>query len=445
MGEQGDRTTRRQFLELAAAGTAGAVAVSRGGTSAAVETGGRGHYKTYMPGRLGPLELKNRFIRSAAYEGAGSALGPTVGEPTQAYLDIHRSYAAGGVAMAITGYMAVMEFGRKGNAVGAFDDRFVPALTRVADVVHGLENGCKLVAEIGHDGQGSFGLRGPPASILSPEGIEWPDHIGPSGINWLGKHEGHALTAAEVARFCTDMAEAARRLNEAGFDGINIHGAHHYLINSFLSPYTNRRNDKYGGSMAKRVEIVREMVAKMREHVGSDFAILIKLNCDDGPADNGVEGETNLKNFPKLVKLVVEAGVDAIDISGQERPGDPLRVGLSKPDDQSFYEKYAAKLDIEVPVILGCGNKNVELLEEIFTRQRGRIDFFCLARPLIREPDLPARWLEGRGGAQCDCISCNLCFRELWTGEPTHCVQLKRLKKEQDRVDEVPQAGVSGA
>lgn len=426
MGEKTKKTTRREFLELAAAGATGVAAASVGSDYAIANAKGRAHYKLYSPGRIGSMPLKNRFVRSAVFENGGAPNG----EVLDAYVDIHRAYAEGGVCLSITGYIAVMEYGKKGTHVCAYDDKFIPGLARVADVVHSVGNGCKIAAEIGHDGTSASGRADVLERRQSPTGVQWPSRIGPSGINWAGREEGHALSIAEIDRFTTDMGEATRRLKEAGFDGVEIHGAHHYLVNTFLSPFTNQRTDKYGGSLENRVRIVREMVEKMRDHGGDDFPILIMLNCDDGPQDNGTEGEINIDTFPELVNEIVKTGVDAIDISGSEKPGDPRRMRISKPERQSFYERYADSLNIDVPVILGCGHRNVELLEEIIKKEK--VDFFNFARPLLREPDLPNRWLEGRGRPEADCISVNLCFRALnEMAEPVHCVVLRRKIEKQ--------------
>lgn len=437
------KTSRREFIELVAAGSLATTAtgfVPSDQAEAAPPPGsrpaGRAHYKIFSPGRIGKMKLKNRIVRSAAFEGAGAITG----EVTEDMLRFHRGYAEGGVALTLTGYMAVMEYGKKSSHVCAYDDRFIPGLTKLAEAVHGAKDGCKIGAEIGHDGTSSNAPREGQAykpSMLSPTGVQWPNRISPSGIDWRGQPAGHTMTVAEIERFCEDMAQATRRLRDAGFDCVEIHGAHHYLVNTFLSPFTNRRTDNYGGSLKNRVRIVAEMIQRMRHYVGRDFPILIKLNCDDGAVDNGTPGEIDIHNFPAMVREIVKAGVDAIDISGSEKPGDPLRGNISKPEEQSFYLRYAEALDVGAPVILGCGNRNVELLEEILNRTKGKVDFFNFARPLIREPDLAKRWLEGRGDASALCTNSSLCFRRLTqTGEPIRCVVLEQMQKaEQERLE----------
>jgi 2,4-dienoyl-CoA reductase-like NADH-dependent reductase (Old Yellow Enzyme family) len=442
-------TTRRRFLELAAlAGGAGAAAAGLPGapaaaatrTAADVPSTGRAHYQVFQPGQLGPLRLKNRLVRSAAYMNTGSWQPETEGEVTDETIRVHREWAEGEVSMTMTGYMAVMPYGKKRTHVCAYDDKFIPGLTRLAAAVHGVGKDCKIVAEIGHDGTSSPNLQ-PPYS-LSPTGVDWGLRIGPSGIDWQGQTAGHVLTVEEIDRFTTAMAEAARRLKEAGFDGINIHGAHHYLINTFLSAYTNRRTDRYGGSMEGRAEIVREIVAKTRDRVGSDFAIIIKLNCDEGPVDDGIKDEINIRTFPKLALLVEKAGVDAIDVSGN----DPIRTGIEDPAEQSYYKAYTAKLDgLKIPVILSGGNRDVELLEELYVKQRGNIDFYAFARPLIRQPYLVKQWLEG-GAAKSECINVSLCFRAMGESPPrtAHCVVLERMKQAQEEARLLHDAGQPG-
>lgn len=402
-------STRRQFLG-AAAGSAAAAALGAP-AGAAAQAGApeqerssssgrsRAHYRLFSAGRIGTLELENRLVRSAAYEAGGAlASGLDKGKVTEGYLTMHRRFAEGGVGLIITGYMSVIDHEFLPGQIGAFDDRFLPGLEKVAETVHGVGNGCKIVAEIGHGG------------------VTW----GPSGYAWPTKRPGKVMTIEEIETFCTAMADAALRLQRAGFDGVEIHGAHHYTINAFLSPWSNRRTDRYGGSLEKRVEIVREMVGKMRDRVGPDFPILIKLNCDDGPVDDGTPGEIARDTFPALAREIVETGVDCIDVSGQQLPGDPLRKHLDRLVDESYFEAHARALEVDVPIILGCGNRNVELLERIVTRD-DRIEFVSFARPLFAEPDLPNRWREGRGSDSTACRNVNYCYYRIGREGMTHC------------------------
>lgn len=428
MNRKTKKTTRRQFLETTTAVAAGTALAAASGKPAAAKAKGRAHYEIFQPGQIGKMKLKHRLCRSAAYMNTGSYDPATAGEVTDDSIRIFKTYAENEVALDMTGYMAVMDYGKKPTHICASHDKFIPGLARLADAVHGVGNGCKMVAEIGHDGTAT-GIQGRDSNMISPTGIEWPARISPSGISGRGGGENHALSAAEVERFCTDMGEATRRLKEAGWDGCNIHGAHGYLIHTFLSARTNKRTDKYGGSIEKRVEIVREIVEKMRDQAGADFAIIIKLNCDIGRTEGGVEEAYEV--FRTIAKLVEAAGVDAIDISG----ANAIRSNIDDPEDQSYFKDYSAKLDnITIPVMLSGGNRHVDLLEDIFKKQEGKVDFFNFARPLIRQPDLIKQWLEG-GNPKSECTNDSLCFRALYNvpPRPAYCVQLERERLEAEK------------
>jgi len=206
-----------------------------------------------------------------------------------------------------------------------------------------------------------------------------------------------------------------------GFDGVQLHAAHGGLLSCFLSPYTNRRDDVYGGSVKNRARMVREIVSGAREKVG-DFPILIKMNGTDY-----VPGGIGVEDLPELAQEMQSCGVDAIEVSGgmwdclarteeelgfRPAPAPESHTRIERPDKQSYFLKYAERLDLDIPVILVGGNRDVERLEEIV---RGdKVDFVALCRPLISEPDLPQRWLEGRGKNTTDCISCNACLYDMY-------------------------------
>jgi 2,4-dienoyl-CoA reductase-like NADH-dependent reductase (Old Yellow Enzyme family) len=202
-----DSTTRRRFLGLALAGGAGATAVGLAGESAAaaaatdVAPTSRAHYAVFQPGRLGPLRLKNRLVRSAAYMNTGSWQPETEGEVTDETIRVHREWAEGEVSMTMTGYMAVMPYGKKRTHVCAYDDKFIPGLTRLASAIHGVGNDCKIVAEIG-----------PTDVVAEPEAAGSPSPTGGLGAAHRtvryrlgGKQTGHILTVEEIDRFTTDM------------------------------------------------------------------------------------------------------------------------------------------------------------------------------------------------------------------------------------------------
>jgi 2,4-dienoyl-CoA reductase-like NADH-dependent reductase (Old Yellow Enzyme family) len=225
------------------------------------------------------------------------------------------------------------------------------------------------------------------------------------------------------------LAEAIAARQAEGFDGVQFHAAHGGLLSRFLSPYSNRRQDEYGGPARNRARIIREAVDRARQRVG-DFPILIKMNGTDY-----VEGGIDLDNLRGLALEIQRAGVDAVEISGgmweclvrseeelgfRPVPAPESHTRLRRPERQSYFLPYAQRLALDIPVILVGGNRDVERLEAILGG--GRVDFISLCRPLIREPDLPHRWRAGRGDSATACISCNSCLYDMYTrldrGEP---------------------------
>jgi len=386
MSENAKKRSRREFFELAAAGTAGAAFASVEPKPVFAQGERRDGYKVFSEGRIAGIRLKNRLVRSATWESAASK-----GEVTETYIGLHKGLAEGGIGMIISGFIAPVKLEAAPQQVHAYDDQHIPGLRKVADAVHAADSQCKLVAQVGHGG----------------------GTVGPSGIRWPTKMAGRALSTEEVDEMATSFAEAIRRVKAAGWDGVELHGAHAYLLCSFLSPYTNKRTDKYGGSTENRVRIIRDIVAQARQRVGTDFPIIIKVNSDDG-----VKGGIDADTFPELANEVEKAGVDAIDVSGSNC----IQPGIDTPEKESYFRKAAESIDVNVPVILTGGNRSIGRLEKIL-QDSGKVDFFGIARPLIREPGLPKRWLEGEGEDVAKCIHCNGCFGTIMKGGPVHCIQ----------------------
>ena len=371
--------------------TAIAVGASSGLDCLAAQADGRrDNYRLFSEGRIAGLRLKNRLVRSATAENAWheSAM-------TEEGIELYRGLAGGGVGLIISGFMGVAQEGRSNHLQTPIsDDRFIASLSKIAGVVHDTNKECKVVVQLAH-----VGMQAAVTEPLGPTTTAWP-HI---------KAKPRALTTKQVEGIVVSFAQAARRAKEAGFDGVQLHAAHGYLLSSFLSPYTNARTDRYGGSLEKRVTVIREIVEQVRALVGPDFPILIKMNCDDF-----VEGGIDIHSFPAHAQEIEKAGVQAVEVSGNN----PVREKISA-EEQSYFLKYAQQLKLKVPVILTGGNRSVERLEQI--AGAGTPQFFGFARPLLREPDLPVRWLEGRGAPEAACISCGRCIRGFFQGKATRC------------------------
>jgi 2,4-dienoyl-CoA reductase-like NADH-dependent reductase (Old Yellow Enzyme family) len=243
----------------------------------------------------------------------------------------------------------------------------------------------------------------------------------PSSIfDTLLKQTPRALTLEEIETIIEGFAASVQRAQEAGFDGVQLHAAHGWLLSSFLSPHTNIREDAYGGSIENRSLVVNEIYRRARKKVGEDFPILIKINTMDFLPD-GID----IQESAQLAKIFSELGFDAIEASGgmweamvqgQEKLGwEPFlipeaRVNVNTKNKEAYFLEGAKEIKKEIssPVILVGGIRSFGRAEEIL--EQGMVDFVSMARPLIRQPDLPNLWLSGNAQDSAECISCNACF-----------------------------------
>jgi 2,4-dienoyl-CoA reductase-like NADH-dependent reductase (Old Yellow Enzyme family) len=364
---------------------------------------GRENYKIYSEGRIGSLVLKNRLVRSATCDyQAGEG-----GKVTSGERDIYRRLAEGGAGFIITGLMAVVPegVGTKGQHC-IYDDTCIPEIAKLASAVHETENQCRIMAQLCHPGR------------QVPHKVTAAECIGPSAVESpLLVRQAREMSQDDIKSMVAAFAEAILRVKQAGFDGVQLHAAHGYLLSSFLSPYTNHRTDSYGGDTRNRVRIIKEIVTLARDKAG-DFPILVKCNCDDH-----IPGGISRDSFPELAVEIAGTGADALEISGgmwdclvrtEEALGfvpvpiPESRVRIDSPDKQSYYYTYVKALRLPVPLILTGGHRNIEHMEKLI--REGTVDFLSLSRPLICEPDLPERWLKGNGSDRSGCVSCNACL-----------------------------------
>jgi 2,4-dienoyl-CoA reductase-like NADH-dependent reductase (Old Yellow Enzyme family) len=366
----------------------------------------RSHYKIFPEGSLAGLTISNRLIRSATWD--PSILNSR--QMTEDVLNLYRNLALGGIGAIITGgfpvYRERFPEEDSGQPFRVYADLRVNGVEEMAQAVHQARTDCKVIAqlEVGYVDAG-------PSSMPTP--------FADQPVRELGRDE--------IERIIACFVEAIADMRASGFDGVQLHAAHGGLLSRFLSPYANRRGDDFGGTPAKRSNIVQEIIARARKQV-DDFPILIKMNCTDY-----LVGGVDMENFPALAQEIVHAGVDAIELSGGMweclfRPEEELgfrpvpapesHTRIRKREQQSYFLPYAEKLDLPVPVILVGGNRDIESLETIV--QGGTVDFIALCRPLIREPGLPDRWQEGIGKRTPECVSCNSCIYAMFVhpGQP---------------------------
>lgn len=382
----------------------------------------RNDYVLFSQGELAGLSIKNRLVRSATYEGGMTEDGRV----TPTILNLYKNLAAGGAGMVITGHMAVRPEGKgHSHQISVYDDAHIPEIAKIAETVHASGENCHVIGQVTYAGR----------QVLHHNSLA--ECVGPSAVpSPVLKKMARELKDDEIKTIVTCFAEGVERVKKAGFDGVQLHGAHGYLLSSFISPYTNKRNDTYGGSLENRTAILKDIITESRKRVG-DFPILIKINCTDH-MEGGIDGAS----FPDVAKQVESLGFDAIEVSGgiwdcMSRSKDELgfppvpipeaRTRINSAEKQSYYAPAAEALDLGIPVISVGGHRNVENLETIV--KRGKIDFISMSRPLICEPDLPNRWREGRGNDKTFCVSCNSCLLEIGS-KPLKCIRKQSKVKQ---------------
>ena len=369
--------------------------------------------KLFETTTLNGMTLKNRFVRSATAEGMATDDGECTPRLTKLMVEL----AEGGVGLIITGHAYVTERGQATPwQLGIYDDKLIPGLRTMTDAVHQRDG--RIVVQLAHSG------------ILANPKLTGDAPLGPSAIEGLDEVVSQEMTLEDINATVEAFSNAAERAREAGFDGVQIHAAHSYLLSQFLSPTFNVRDDAYGGSIENRARIIVEVVRAIRKRVGQDYPLLIKINSRDF-----LEGGLELGDSVQAGAILKEAGIDAIEISGGTfASGDlmPSRKGILKEGDEAYFkaEARAFKEQIDLPIILVGGIRSFHIAEGIVNDHIA--DYISMCRPFIREPDLTNRWESG-DLSKATCVSDSKCFRPALTGKGVYCVVEKRLRAQEKR------------
>ena len=391
----------------------------------------------FKSGRIGNVELKNRLVRSATYENSANEDG-TVSEKL---VEIYRELADGGAGLIVTGIAGTYPKALAPHRMmGIYDDAFIPGLKKIPQAVREADRDCRVMIQLHHPGRqvtdpeaASKFVSFLPQAFLAylerhPEimqGQAEPAHIiepvAPSAVfDSFFERTPPALTLEEIDDIIDAYAEGIRRAREAGFDGVQLHAAHGWLLSSFLSPHTNQREDHYGGSTENRVRIIADIYERARKKVGDDYPILIKMNTTDFLIDG-----LDINESIEVALILEKLGFAAIETSGgmwealtrgQDDLGWPpvflpeSRTKINSVDKEAYFlpAAKAFKEKIDIPVILVGGIKSFSKIEKII--ESGNSDFVSMSRPLIRQPDLPNLWLSGTGKDTAECVSCNGCI-----------------------------------
>ena len=359
------------------------------------------------------MPLKNRFIRSATFEAMADYDGACQPELTDLFVELVK----GDVGLIMTGFAYVNRIGQSRPVqTGIHSDDLIPSLTELTSAVH--KEGGKIVMQIMHAGCNSFTV---------PEGEK---ALGASPIKMPHGVEGRAMTKAEISETIEDFVNAAVRTKKSGFDGVQLHAAHGYLLSQFLSPFYNKRTDDYGGRLENRARLVLEILKGIRSAVGSGYPVMIKINSEDFLEVGFTRSEMI------QVALMLEAeGIDAIEVSGGTHLS-PAEYSFSRktgivPEEQELYFAEAARLckeKLKVPLMLVGGIRSYGVAKRVIDENLA--DYVSLCRPLIREPHLIRRWQAG-DTQKAACISCNECFTPVRSDKGIYCVAEAKLRRKQ--------------
>ncbi|MDI6733434.1 MAG: NADH:flavin oxidoreductase [Planctomycetota bacterium] len=360
----------------------------------------------FTPKRIGQLEVKNRLMRSATAE----RLVDKDGVVTDDLLAYYKTLAKGGVGTIVTGYTAVDPQGRSGwQMMAIYSDNYIKGLQGLTNIVHQYDT--KIIVQLNHCGRYSAGAligTNPLAVSASHEEIK-------------GEFPPREATESQIKDVIRAFVVSAERAREAGFDGVQIHAAHGYLVSQFLSPRTNKRTDQWGGGIENRSRFLMEIIKQTRQKLGADFPIWIKTNCEDF-----IDGGLTLSDSINVIKYLIEnkAEPDAIEISGGVTFDTVIRKDVLSPEKEAYFLPQAEtfrRTYPNIPLILVGGIRSYEIMEKVVGEKK--MDLVAMSRPFIRDPNFPLSLQKTCRGVRTDapttCISCNLCLG--MKKEPVRC------------------------
>ena len=383
----------------------------------------------FQPTNLGSLELKNRLIHSATFECMADENGMVTDRLIKRYVNL----AKGEVGLIIPGYLYVHTRGKAfPGQTGIHDDRLIPGLTRLVNAVHEADG---LIAfQLAHGG------RQCPKKVigrapLAPHGF---------GLDPASMNKPTAAKEEDIQEVIASFAKAAQRAFEAGADAIQLHCAHGYLLNEFLSPFFNRRHDQWGGSPENNFRLLRQIILAIQETAGQDRVVMVKINTDDFTPQKGITPELAAQYAAWLVDL----GVAAIEVSSGtyytfhtvrgDIPINDLARALPwwmRPMAKLIFKKQVVPCRFQklyhlpaaekikpvigkMPIILVGGVRTLKEMEKVLSESKA--DFLSMSRPFIREPFLVKHMKQGKI-KEASCISCNKCFAAVFNGLPLRC------------------------
>lgn len=354
--------------------------------------------KLFEPARIGQMQMRNRIVMPPM----GTGYAAEDGSVSQRLIDYHEARAIGGVGLIIVEVTAVDLQCKGPHQPTLGDDRHLDSWRHLTETAH--SHGAKIAAQLWH------------STIEYKEGKSL--QVGPSSVKVPYRVMGvfgeppHELTTDEIAERVQWFAAAARRAKDAGFDGVEIHGAHQYLVAAFLSSATNQRQDKYGGSVQNKARFLIDIIQAVRKTVGPDYPVWVRINAQEYGMENGV----TIEETKQVVPMAVEAGAQAIHVSGYGAGAYATTAPIA--DTPGFLVPLAEQVKsiTDVPII-AVGRLDCNLGEQIL--QEGKADLISLGRRLMADPELPNKVAEGKLDEVKPCINCMECIERLASSEGT--------------------------
>lgn len=375
------------------------------------------------PGRIGPMTLRNRIVVTAM----GASLAEEDGHCGERLIAYHEEQAKGGAGLIVTGVAGVAwpVGGNQVNQIAISDDRFLPGLTRLVEAAH--RHGAKIAPQLHHGGMVAMedALAGRPMWCPSPPDPPTGDftaaflleEIAAAPFGRIRDVQLKVMTPDDIAVLVGQFAAGADRAKRAGFDGVEIHGGHGYILSAFLSPKSNKRTDAYGGSLENRARLLLEVIAAVREAVGPDFPLWCKLDS----REIGKPGGITLELAVETARMVEAAGVDAVTVSAYHDTGRGTNHSASNiPHEPGSNLPAAAaiKAALKVPVI-ASGRVEPDVGDRTIAAHEA--DFIAMGRKLLADPHLPNKLAAGRSEAVRPCIYCYTCVSAIYTCDPMRC------------------------
>jgi len=356
----------------------------------------------FSPIKIGPVEIPNRFVRTATHD----FMADNDGSITERQVSLYKNLAKGKVGLIITGHAYVNPQGKASPyQIGAHEDDLIAGLASITEAVHAYPS--RIFLQLSHAGRQTKPklCQGTP---LAPSAVYEP----------IYKVMPQEMSPEEIHQVIEDFIQASRRAETAGFDGIQLHVAHGYLLSSFISPHTNRRRDEWGGSLSNRLRIVAEIIKGIKGLLAQEFPLIVKLNSSDF-LPQGLKVEESVK----IASALEKEGIDGIEVSGgtAESGQGSVWKGLRSEDQEGYFIQNAAKIKsaVSLPVFGLGGIRSFSVMEKFI--KEGKVELISMSRPFIREPFLVKKFYEGKI-KKSECISCNKCFNL----KGIRCAELKK-------------------